>query len=142
MAAKRRAKRGSTRVRHSFPDLGVLDVCLDVRSFKRSYEFYRTLGFRVVEGQREKGWSVLARGNTRIGIYDNAIKENVLNFRGGDVHKIVASLKANGLRPYKVKLLEREGTGNALVKDPDGNVIFFDTTPAERGRRKAALRRR
>lgn len=127
--------------RGTFPDIGALDVCLKVKDIDASVEFYGKLGFRQAEGERDKGWSVQERNGVRIGLFRDHIKENILNFRGGDVGKIVRELEKRGLKPYDVRLLNEQGIGNAHVKDPDGNVIFFDTTPEERSRRKDLMAR-
>ncbi|HKZ60517.1 MAG TPA: VOC family protein [Candidatus Thermoplasmatota archaeon] len=119
-----------------FPDLGRLDICLDVTSLARSAAFYEALGFREVEGNRSEGWAVLARGGVRVGLFHGFIKSNVLNFRGGDVPAIVRALERAKVEPYEVKFVDRKGAGRASVRDPDGNVIFFDTTPKERAARK------
>jgi lactoylglutathione lyase len=128
--------------RGSFPDLGALDVCLNVKDLRASIEFYERLGFREVEGEPAKGWSVHARDRVRIGLFHGFIPKNTLNFRGGDIGKIVEGLKRRGLKPYDIRLLGKDGTGNAMLKDPDGNPIFFDSTPKERRARLRASKRR
>lgn len=133
--------RRKTRFRAKFPDLGALDVCLDVKSVRRSAVFYEKLGFAEVEGDGRKSWAVVVRGETRIGLFQGHIESNLLNFRGGDVEKIVAALRRRGLSPFRVRRVGGNGSGSALLKDPDGNVIFFDTTPSERNARKRAARR-
>lgn len=123
--------------RGPFPDLGALDVCLNVKDLQASVAFYRKLGFREVEGEPDKGWAVHARDGVRIGLFHGFIPKNTLNFRGGDIGKIVEGLKRRGLKPYDVRVIGADGSGNAMLKDPDGNPIFFDTTSAER---KARIR--
>ena len=128
-------KTGSKRA--AFPDLGALDVCLNVKHLKTSIDFYTRLGFEKAEGEPSKGWAVLARDGVRIGLFRGFIPKNTLNFRGGDIGKIVGALKRRGLKPYDIRLRGADGVGNAMLKDPDGNPIFFDTTPEER---KARIR--
>jgi catechol 2,3-dioxygenase-like lactoylglutathione lyase family enzyme len=132
---KERTERGA------FPDLGALDVCLKVKDLGVSVEFYGNLGFRQAEGERSKGWSVQERNGVRIGLFAGFIESNTLNFRGGDVGEIVRELERRGMKPYGVRLLNEKGIGNAHLKDPDGNLIFFDSTPEERDRRKAQMAR-
>jgi bleomycin resistance family protein len=127
--------------RGTFPDIGALDVCLKVKDLEASVEFYGHLGFREAEGERDKGWSVQERNGVRIGLFRDHIEANTLNFRGGDVGEIVRELERRGLKPYRVRLLNEKGIGNAHLKDPDGNLIFFDSTPDERNRRKAQMAR-
>jgi catechol 2,3-dioxygenase-like lactoylglutathione lyase family enzyme len=136
--ARKAAKRRKSR---TFPDLGRLDICLDVTSLPRSAAFYEALGFREVEGKRREGWAVLERGGVRVGLFHGFIKSNVLNFRGGDVPAIVRALERARMEPYEVKFVDRKGAGRASIRDPDGNVIFFDTTPRERTARKKARSR-
>lgn len=123
-------------------DLGRVDMCLDVESIKRSFAFYRKLGFSVVGGNLEERWLILRRGTFRLGIFQGHIEENVINFRGGHVGKIVEGLKERGLKPYGVRGLEPSGRGSALLKDPDGNVIFFDSSSQERAARRRARGRK
>jgi catechol 2,3-dioxygenase-like lactoylglutathione lyase family enzyme len=127
--------------REPFPDLGGLDVCLKVKDIDASVNFYGQLGFRQTEGEQSKGWSVQERNGVRVGLFRDHIKENTLNFRGGDIGAIAKELEKRGLKPYDVRVLNDKGVGNAYVKDPDGNVIFFDSTPEELQRRKAQMAR-
>jgi len=124
-----------------FPDLGRLDICLDVTSLTRSAAFYEALGFREVEGKRREGWAVLARGAVRVGLFHGFIKTNILNFRGADVAAVVRALERAKMEPYEVKFVDRKGAGRASIRDPDGNVLFFDTTARERAARKKARKR-
>jgi catechol 2,3-dioxygenase-like lactoylglutathione lyase family enzyme len=117
-------------------------VCLKVKDIEASVDFYGALGFRQAEGERAKGWSVQERHGVLIGLFlEDHIKENILNFRGGDVGAISKELEKRGLKPYKVRLLDDKGVGNAWVDDPDGNKIFFDSGPEEIQRRKAQMKR-
>ncbi|HEX9709253.1 MAG TPA: VOC family protein [Candidatus Thermoplasmatota archaeon] len=113
-------------------DLGRVDFCLNVRSIARSREFYGTLGFRKVGGNIERKWLIMKRGEFRLGLFQGYIDENLVNFRGGHVGRIVEGLGERGLKPYNVRKLAPDGSGSALLKDPDGNVLFFDSTPRER----------
>lgn len=120
------------------PDLGRLDICLDVTNLGRSQAFYEAIGFREVEGKAREGWVVLERDTVRIGLFHGFIKSNVLNFRGGDVPAIVKALERAKIEPYEVKFVDRKGAGRASIRDPDGNVIFFEATPRERTARTKA----
>lgn len=116
-------------------------MCLKVKDIDASAEFYGHLGFRQAEGERSKGWSVQERHGVRIGLFRDHIDEPTLNFRGGDVGAIAKELERRGLKPFKVRLLDDQGVGNAYVRDPDGNLIFFDSTPEEIERRKKQMAR-
>ena len=71
-------------------------------------------------------------GDCRIALYQGYGEENFLNFRGGDVYALAGQFKLPGLA------LEREpetgldgATGGPLVRDPDGNAIYFCHYPNE-----------
>ena len=138
--AARKLKKGSGPLAKL--DLGRVDMCLNVKDIARSQEFYQKLGFREVEGDPDKHWLVIEKGRFRVGLFQGFIPQNTINFRGGHIKKIVGGLQAAGLEPYDVHFADGDGTGNAMLKDPDGNAIFFDTTAKELQARKAALKRR
>ena len=138
--AARKLKKGTGPVAKL--DLGRVDMCLNVKDIARSHQFYRKLGFSEVEGDPKKNWLVLEKGAFRVGLFHGFISKNTINFRGGDMTQIVRALQAAGLEPYDVRIADGDGTGNAMLKDPDGNPIFFDTTPKELKARRAALKRR
>lgn len=122
-------------------DLGRVDMCLDVKSIKRSHAFYRKLGFTLIGGKMEQKWLILKRGEFRLGLFQGFIDRNVINFRGGHVGNIVEGLLERGLKPYRVRGLQPDGRGSALLDDPDGNQIFFDSSSHERAARRRARKR-
>ncbi len=131
--SRKRSKLGPLRV-----DLGRVDMCLDVKSIARSRAFYRKLGFSQIGGKFDERWLIMRRGDFRLGLFQGYIDENVINFRGGHVGRIVKGLEERGLKPYRVRGLQPSGRGSALVDDPDGNIIFFDSSSHERAARKRA----
>ncbi|MHC4471763.1 MAG: VOC family protein [Planctomycetota bacterium] len=108
-------------------DLGNFQLCLNVEDLARSQEFYSKLGFERVGGVPEKGWAILRHGDCTLGLYQGHIGENLLNYRGGDVFAIAASLKGAGLTMEMDAVKEADGTDGAMVRDPDGNLIYFNT---------------
>jgi len=54
-----------------------------------------------------------------------------MNFRGGDVFKLTAELKARGLKITEGPLTEEDGSAGAILHDPDGNEIYLNTAPGE-----------
>jgi hypothetical protein len=64
-------------------------------------------------------------------LYAGHIDSNLLNFRGGDVFAIAAELKKRGLEFSQDAYREADGSMGAIMKDPDGNVIYFNTFPEE-----------
>lgn len=112
--------------------LGWGQLCLKVRSLKPSLAFYGKLGFRRIGGNPRHGYVILQNGHWQLGLFQGHITQNLVNFRGGDVKKLCTALKKKGLKPAR-DAREYEGGGvDALLKDPDGNVIYLDTTPEER----------
>lgn len=111
--------------------LGWLEVCLNVKSLKKSMEFYLKMGFEEAGGDVEEGWVVLEYEGYRIALYENIIAENILNFRGGDVHAIAKELKARGFEMEIEADEEDDGSVGCVLRDPDGNQIYFNTHPDE-----------
>ena len=115
-------------------DFGWLDVCLAVNDVRVSREFYEGLGFRKVEGEDTEGWAVVVRADARIGLYSREHMAEIpfsLNFRGGDIGAITTELKDRGYRFDKESIVRSKGSGSAVLKDPDGHVLFFDTAAGE-----------
>ncbi|MFN3820805.1 MAG: VOC family protein [bacterium] len=123
--------------RHEFPgeeerlDLGWLEVCFKVTDLEQSLDFYRKLDFMVIGVDRQQGWAVLENEACRIALYQGHIDKNLLNFRGGDVYQIATRLKERGV-PMAIDATEEpDGSVGAVVVDPDGNIIYFNTHPEE-----------
>jgi catechol 2,3-dioxygenase-like lactoylglutathione lyase family enzyme len=115
-------------------DLGWLDVCLRVADVRQSRAFYEELGFRRVEGEDGEGWAVVVNGEARIGLYearhmgDQAFN---LNFRGGNVVDIAKGLAEAGHRFEKPLSVSESGGASVTARDPDGHILFFDSSPSE-----------
>lgn len=118
-------------------ELGWLDVCLRVVDVARSREFYAKLGFVRVEGDDEQGWAVVVNGEHRIGLFEATFMgddSHSINFRGGDVMAIGAHLIELGVEFETLPKMGRSGGASASLRDPDGNLIFFDTGSGEQKR--------
>ena len=74
---------------------------------------------------------VLRNDAIRIGLYQGHIESNMLNFRGGDVRALFDRLSAKGLQFEGNVIEEDDGSVGATMRDPDGNVIYFNTYPDE-----------
>jgi lactoylglutathione lyase len=113
-------------------NLGWCDVCLRVSKANISTKFYGDLGFWRVEGSEEEGWAVMTNGNMRLGLFEPQFMESEfsLNFRGGDIKAISEELKAKGHSFAKEPKITDRG-GSALMTDPDGHTIFFDSMIGE-----------
>jgi len=106
--------------------LGHLDICLSVSDIHRSMDFYQGLGFRLVEGKPETGYAIMAKDETRIGLYKHDAP-NMLNFRGSNLHDLAAYLRSNGLKDVPEPEVEPDGSTGFTITDPDGNLIYFNT---------------
>jgi len=113
-------------------DLGEHYPCLNVRNLQRSIEFYQKLDFKIVEDHRSENWAVLQHNNMALCLYEGHIENNLINFRGGDIEAIHKEAAARGIPFSKPAKKHEDGSWNAEVIDPDGNVIFFNTYPEER----------
>lgn len=112
-------------------DLGWCDLCLNVHDIDRSQAFYESLGFRIVEGTAESGYLLMTNDRLRIALCEGHINSNMINFRGGNVEMIVDQLQSKGIEIESGPTIEDDGSVGATVKDPDGNVIYFNTAPGE-----------
>ena len=92
----------------------------------RSLDFYKGLGFGIVEGQPDDGYAILSKDQTRIGLYRHDLP-NMLNFRGADLHEVAAYLRSNGLPDTPEPQTEADGSSGFTLTDPDGNMIYFNT---------------
>lgn len=111
---------------------GGLYICLNVKDLKTSCAFYSKLGFVQTCGKMEEGWAVINDGENELHLFQGHISSNTLNFRGGDVFAIAEALKAQGLDMKSDAVKESDGSDGAWISDPDGNDIYFNTSPDER----------
>ena len=108
-------------------ELGRFEMCLNVRDPAASRAFYETLGFAAVGGSSSDAYLIVRNEAVSVGLYQGHIGENLLNFRGGDVFAIAAALEAAGLTLETPVEVEPDGTHGATLRDPDGNLIYFNT---------------
>lgn len=113
-------------------DLGEYHHCLNVEDLEASLDFYQKLGFQLLGDYREDKWAVLKHNNMVLALFQGHIIQNLINFRGGDIETIVKEGKAAGLEFSSPAAKEEDGSWGAEIKDPDGNVIYFNTYPDER----------
>lgn len=113
------------------PKLGRMYLCLNVKDLQASMEFYAKLGFSQVGGESDQGWAIMALENNQIHLFQGHIPRNLINFRGGNVERIAAHLKAQGLDLSQDAHIEGDGSWAAGLFDPDGNEIYFNTFKSE-----------
>ncbi|MFK7802454.1 MAG: VOC family protein [Anaerolineae bacterium] len=113
-------------------DLGEFFPCLNVQDLEKSVDFYQKLGFKMTGDHRQENWAVLQHNNMALCLYQGHIVENMINFRGGDVETIVKEASAAGLEFENPAAQESDGSWGAEIRDPDGNVIYFNTFQDER----------
>ena len=113
-------------------DLGEHYPCLNVQDLTRSIEFYQKLDFTIIEDHTSENWAVLQHNNMALCLFQGHIDENLINFRGGNIEAIHKEATSRGLKLTKPARLEPDGSWSAEIRDPDGNVIYFNTFPDER----------
>jgi catechol 2,3-dioxygenase-like lactoylglutathione lyase family enzyme len=106
-------------------NLGRFELCLKVKDFDKSVNFYKKLGFEEIIDWRFTGYSTLKNDSYTISLYKDDINENLLNFRGGNIEAIAREL---GIKSE----VESDGSVGAWMTDPDGNVIYFNSMPGEK----------
>lgn len=112
--------------------IGKLDVCLRVSQVERSLSFYKKLGFQQVEGG--EGWAIVSNGEARLGLFTEQYMGNnlvSLNFRGGNIREICQSLADSALTFEAEPNYVGVTGGSAALRDPDGHLVFLDTTAEE-----------
>jgi lactoylglutathione lyase len=111
---------------------GKLSICLNVKDLEASCAFYAKLGFVQTGGKMDDGWAVISDGENELHLFQGHISSNTLNFRGGDVFARAEALKGQGLNMECDAVKESDGSDGAWIRDPDGNDIYFNTSPDER----------
>jgi predicted enzyme related to lactoylglutathione lyase len=118
--------------------LGKFEICFDVPDIESAVKFYEKLGFKPTKGAIEYGTISVSNGDIQFTFFaENYIKKefgvcHLFNFRGGDVEEIYETLKEKNLDFEMTPRRWKDGSIDAKLKDPSGNLIYFDTTPEER----------
>lgn len=124
--------------KESIPKLGKFELCFDVPDLELAVNFYKKLGFSPMKGAIEYGTISLSNGDIQFTMFaENYIKNefgvtHLFNFRGGDMNKIYEFLKLKSITFEMNPRSWEDGTVDAKLRGPAGNLIYFDTTPAER----------
>ena len=118
--------------------LGAFSVSLNVKDIAASKDFYGKIGFQPFAGDEDQGWLILKNGDTIIGLFQGMLEANTLTFNPGwdqnaqnvddfeDVRDIQKRLKAEGITFETEADESTTGPAFFIVKDPDGNPVFFD----------------
>jgi len=112
-------------------NIGYIELCLNVKDLQKSLDFYHKLGFEDVSVFLKEKWAILQYSENILGLFEGHIQENCLNFRGGNVKKLIEEFDHLGIPFESVPVLNDDGSGSAFLRDPDGNLLFFDTAPEE-----------
>lgn len=112
-------------------ELGRFELSLNVADLDASLDFYLKLGFSKVAGSKASGNVVVESGNCRIALYRGYIAENLINFRGAEIPAIAEKVRSQGLSFEKEPFSGSDGSMGALMRDPDGNAIYFVSHPGE-----------
>ena len=113
-------------------DLGEQHLCLNVKNLGESIEFYSKLGLSMVDDHSDENWAVMRHNGFVLSLFQGHIRQNLMNFRGGDIEEIGEELKQRGLQMETDPHLESDGSWSAEIHDPDGNAIYFNTYASER----------
>lgn len=106
-------------------DLGMFSVSLVVKDLAASRRFYEALGFAVECGAEEENWLFMANGATRIGLFKDMFKDNILTFNPSDARAVQTALEKEGIMADKAAEGE-SGPCHVMLTDPDGNKIMLD----------------
>ena len=115
--------------------VGSVSFCLKTTDIKASRTFYEAMGLEI-PGNNDERWVHLGNGNCQLDLM-TFLDENWLNFRGADPFKVYAQMSAAGLtlegEPTRYTEEEFGSAPGAhwQTRDPDGNVVYFDTTDPE-----------
>ena len=110
-----------------------LEICFSVKNMTESIEFYSRLGFKIYTGGSDKGWCTMTREGVYIAMFPDKFIDKefnvpiLLNFRGGNLSKIVPQLENQGIK-FTKQNVKGDGTGDAIFVDPDGIKFYIDTS--------------
>lgn len=115
-------------------DLGKFSMSLAVKSIEQSLEFYKKLGFNVIDGGHMNEafrdtdamkWRILENPSVKIGLFQGMFRDNILTFNPKDVLGIQEQLKSQGINLVKEARTE-DSMKSIVLHDPDGNQIMLD----------------
>jgi hypothetical protein len=115
---------------------GYFTYCLKTIDNAASRSFYQAIGYKLI-GNNGKQWVEIGTSDCQLDLM-TFLGENWLNFRGGDVFELHERMKAADFElegePVRYRSDEMDGSAPGAhwnTKDPDGNVVYFDTSDPE-----------
>jgi catechol 2,3-dioxygenase-like lactoylglutathione lyase family enzyme len=125
--------------------LGWPSPCVRVKDLEASKSFYEKLGLELISEVPDVR-AIFGFGSFRLALM-TFLDENLLNIRGGDVFQAFDDLKSSfpdlegEPERYTAEQYDADADGCCwTTRDPDGNMILFDTNEREVG--PEALRNR
>ena len=118
--------------------LGAFSISLNVKDLTISKEFYENLGFKVFAGSMDKNYLIMKNENALVGLFQGMFEGNIMTFNPGwdenaqniesfdDVREIQSQLKAKNVKLISEADTDSTGPANAMLTDPDGNIILID----------------
>jgi len=95
-------------------NIGHASLCLNVRDIQQAFTFYTQLGFLVHEEHLKQGWAILHHRDFYLGLFQDHISENMINFRGGHIAKLKEWMENKGIAIEKVETIQQDGSGSFL----------------------------
>lgn len=118
--------------------LGVFSLSLSVKDLTKSKEFYESLGFSKMGGDKASNYLIMKNENTIIGIFQGMFEGNMITFNPGwdvnaknvkkfdDIRFIQKHLKSKNITLTMEADEKTTGPASVMLTDPDGNVILLD----------------
>jgi catechol-2,3-dioxygenase len=113
-------------------NLGKFSLSLAVKDIDKSLDFYKKLGFEVIDGGHmnsdfpdsdDAKWRIMKNESATIGLFQGMFESNILTFNPSDSLQLQQKLKDSGVSFTKEA---SENDLSAILSDPDGNMIMFD----------------
>jgi catechol 2,3-dioxygenase-like lactoylglutathione lyase family enzyme len=108
-------------------NLGIFSLSLNVIDIEKSYEFYKKLGFKSIDGAIELKWLVLKNGTAKIGLFQGMFPNNMITFSPNDARALHKELQSQEINiNFSSGLDSQKGPASFSITDPDGNPILID----------------
>lgn len=108
--------------------LGFFQLALRVANLEASIDFYTKLGFTPVREHGSRS-AVLTNGSCNLRLDQNLPADQILTFRSANITPTVSRLQSTGVEFEQSPETRPDGSTTALLRDPDGNIIFLSSPP-------------